>query len=63
MCMHTKRENTFSAVVPAYYIEGLAKDPSNSVANALQLLQSCPKPLVYQLKIKEYHGSSLQTDV
>ena len=28
-------------------IEGLAQDCSNSIANALELLQSCTKPLIY----------------
>ena len=29
------------------YIDGLVQDCSNSSANALELLQSCTKPLIY----------------
>ena len=29
-----------------YYIDGLVQDCSNSIANALELLQSCTKPLI-----------------
>ena len=29
------------------YIDGLVQDCSNSIANALELLQSCTKPLTY----------------
>ena len=29
------------------YIEGLVKDCSNSIDNALELLQCCPKPSIY----------------
>ena len=29
-----------------YHIDGLVQDSSNSIANALELLQSCTKPLV-----------------
>ena len=28
------------------YINGLVQDCSNSIANALELLQSCPKPSI-----------------
>ena len=28
------------------YIDGLLQDCSNSIANALELLQSCTKPLI-----------------
>ena len=30
------------------YIDGLVQDCSNSSANALELLQSCTKPLIWQ---------------
>ena len=31
------------------YIDGLVQDCSNSIANALELLQSCTKPYIYAL--------------
>ena len=31
------------------YIDGLVQDCSNSIANALELLQSCTKPLIYNV--------------
>ena len=31
-----------------YHFDGLAQDCSNSIANALELLQSCTKPLIYK---------------
>ena len=34
---------------PTLYIEGLAQDYSNSIANALDLLQSCSKPIILSL--------------
>ena len=33
-------------VLVQYYIDGLVQDCSNSIANALELLQSCAKPLI-----------------
>ena len=36
----------FYAVFCYGYIDGLVQDCSNSIANALELLQSCTKPLV-----------------
>ena len=36
----------YCPVPPVYYIDGLAKDYSNSIANALELLLSCTKPLI-----------------
>ena len=30
------------------YIDGLVQDCNNSIANALELLQSCPKPSIYE---------------
>ena len=32
-----------------YYIDGLVQDSSNSIANALELLQFCTKPSLYVL--------------
>ena len=29
------------------HVDGLVQDCSNSIANALELLQSCPKPLTW----------------
>ena len=40
----------------APYIDGLAQDCSNSIANALELLQSCTKPLI--LEILQYRKVS-----
>ena len=30
-----------------FYIDGLVQDCSISIANALEILQSCPKPSIY----------------
>ena len=38
---------TNSAPLGAWYFDGLVQDCSNSSANALELLQSCTKPLIY----------------
>ena len=35
------------------YIHGWAQDCSNSIANALELLQSCTKPSIYVFEVKE----------
>ena len=35
------------------HIEGLAQDCSNSIANALELLQSCTKPSLWCLTVKD----------
>ena len=32
------------------HIDGLVQDCSNSIANALELLQSCTEPLIYNIK-------------
>ena len=37
-------------LVCMHYINGLVQDCSNSLANALELLQSCTKPLTYQIQ-------------
>ena len=34
-------------MVCIYYIDGLAQDCSNSIANALELMQSCTKPSIW----------------
>ena len=39
-----------------YYIDGLVQDCSNSIANALELLQSCTKPSIYDFCL---HGCFL----
>ena len=36
----------------ADHIDGLVQDCSNSIANALELLQSCSKPSIYQTTTK-----------
>ena len=33
------------------YFDGLVQDCSNSIANALELLQSCAEPLIFPLKV------------
>ena len=38
-----------------HYVDGLVQDCSNSIANALALLQSCTKPLMCR-----FHKASLQ---
>ena len=37
------------------YVDGLVQDCSNSIANALELLQSCAKPSMLS-KPGKYHG-------
>ena len=39
-----------------YYIDVLMQDCSNPIANALELLQSCTKPYIYQPNIYIYLG-------
>ena len=39
------------ALLFRFYIDGLVQDCSNSIANALELLESCTKPSIY-LSIK-----------
>ena len=34
------------------YIDGLVQDCGNSIANALELLQSCTKPSIYRFVLK-----------
>ena len=36
------------------YLDGLVQDCSNSIANALELLQSCTKPLIHVLAAEIY---------
>ena len=36
----------FQAILNLLYIDGLVQDCSNSIANALELLQSCTKPSI-----------------
>ena len=43
---HTKLNLLFLTEFKAH-IDGLVQDCSNSIANALELLQSCAKPLIY----------------
>ena len=45
------------------YFEGLEQDCSNSIANALELLQSCTKPSICSnSKLPYHHGWTLYTD-
>ena len=37
---------TMECVFAAFYIDGLVPDCSNSITNALELLQSCTKPSI-----------------
>ena len=37
------------------YIKGLVQDCSNSIANTLELLQSCTEPLIYSSGNLTYH--------
>ena len=37
------------------YIDGLAQDCSNSIANALELLQSCVKPSIFTHPFIDLH--------
>ena len=44
----TYTENCINSLKPGdAYINGLVQDYSNSIANALELLQSCTEPLIY----------------
>ena len=42
------------------YIDGLVQDCSNSIANALELLQSCTKPSIYSPNIMDALLQQLQ---
>ena len=35
------------------YLDGLVQDCSNSIAKALELLQSCTKPSIYHMSIQQ----------
>ena len=39
--------NNFCHLIWYQYINGLVQDCSNSIANALELLQSCTKPSIW----------------
>ena len=41
------------------HIDGIVQDCSNSIANALELMQSCTKPLIYGGLVAPYIPSSL----
>ena len=41
--------NQVISIHSADHIDGLGQGCSNSIYNALELLQSCPKPLIYAL--------------
>ena len=41
------------------YIDGFMQNCSNSIANALELLQSCSKPLMYSCAIFLTHGDTI----
>ena len=38
---------------PSIYINGLVQDCGNSIANTLELLQSCTKPMIYVFWIND----------
>ena len=47
------------SILPQYYIDGWVQDCSNSFVNALELLQSCIKPLIYRMTMtSELYRSS-----
>ena len=49
-------ELTVKPMVECYYVNGLLQDCSNSIANALELLQSCTKPSLSSPSVgKESH--------
>ena len=53
-CVHTQLLIAFIAVkhhIDVYNINGSVQDCGNSIANALELLQSCAKPWIYRLFI------------
>ena len=41
---HLFSYNTSVVMTGTYHVDGLVQDCSNSIANALELLQSCTKP-------------------
>ena len=51
--MEIRSDITFSCAYELFdscYVDGLTQHCSNSIANALELLQSCAKPLMYEAK-------------
>ena len=49
-----------------YHIDGLVQDCSNSIPNALESLQSCTKPLIYDILFSPHqscHDTLLMTIV
>ena len=49
--MHVIHVLLFGFGARQFYIDGLTQDCSNSIANALELLQSCAKPSTYLSKL------------
>ena len=49
-------------VFTCVHIDGLVQDCSNSIANALELLQSCTKPPIYFCLCMYYGGNQLVVD-
>ena len=43
-----------------YHIDGLVQDCSNSIANALELLQSCTKPSIWTWKLTSIENSIVE---
>ena len=41
------------SLVAKCYIDGLVHDCSNAIANALELLQSCTKPSIYSVTMRD----------
>ena len=51
--MNIKRIITYAFIqrlLKLCYIDGLAQDSINTIANALELLQSCAKPSIFAIK-------------
>ena len=54
-------ENEFRTTVVKVYIKDLVQDCSNTIANALELLQSCTKPSIYSRPVGNTHTSMCPT--
>ena len=48
---------------PGLDIDGLVQDCSNSIANALELLQSCTKPSIYPITSRSMASEAVDSDI
>ena len=58
VCPHIRRHMALLNPIHYQYIDGLVQDCSNSIANTLELLKSCTKPLLWHIShISRWQGS------